>query len=116
MQGELSYTESGIRCALIGAAGEEAAALVDLSLVPAAARASGLKIWREDARVRPRAPRWRHARLTFSQLVGKHAGANVAVVGHCVPTLKCAIFVFCGGALPLHPLLFPCATAVSQSM
>jgi hypothetical protein len=32
MQGELSYTESGIRCALIGAAGEEAAALVDLSL------------------------------------------------------------------------------------
>ena len=32
----LSYTESGIRCALIGAAGEEAAALVDLSLVPAA--------------------------------------------------------------------------------
>eukprot|EP01046_Picozoa_sp_COSAG06_P028879 COSAG06_NODE_2636_length_6539_cov_2.254348_3_plen_45_part_00 len=40
MQGELSYTESGIRCALIGAAGEEAAALVDLSLVPAAARAT----------------------------------------------------------------------------
>jgi hypothetical protein len=57
MQGELSYTESGIRCALIGAAGEEAAALVDLSLVPAAARASGLKIWRgrtrESAQGRP---------------------------------------------------------------